>query len=328
MDTHSDRIKKLAHMIKHGGSAARHSALPKKNVFKLGGNSQQRNNEEERKVKEKMKAALRAACGLDSRGCVKKFTKVLVDFMPAETKLEDHPFFAEIPFMACRETTNTSWFRQLAKIEQRIKATLPENEMTTKHKHGANMGVNFGLTVEGGGTDSHKGQRAWSGAVHQRGKAAKHRVELQMQLITCIKGLLEESFGKTAWHRRLLCLTTRLNEETGEDRTIPGLPLSGPWLTNDPAVERIHCDRNAVGATFLLTTSDVEGAELALLSPTSTMAKQRIAPGQILAGTWANHPHCNVNVQGSKTTRTSWTLCLDGRVFCKTHRFQRKVVEK
>jgi hypothetical protein len=93
MDTHSDRIKKLAHTIKHGGSAARHRVLPKKNVFKLGGNSQQRNNKEERKVKEKMKAALRAAHGLDSRGCVKKFTKVLVDFMPAETKLEDHPFF-------------------------------------------------------------------------------------------------------------------------------------------------------------------------------------------------------------------------------------------
>jgi hypothetical protein len=81
-----------------------------------------------------------------------------------------------------------------------------------------------------------------------------------------------------------------------------------------------------VGATFLLTTSDVEGAELVLLSPTSTMAKQRIVPGQILAGAWANHPHCNINVQGSKTTRTSWGGVLQDASVPKKGRGKRKIV--
>jgi hypothetical protein len=328
MDTFSDRSTKLVNTIVCGGTAARHRELKKKkNVCKPRGNHQQQ-NKEDRKVRNEMKATSWMVDGLDSRGHVKKFTKVMANHMPRETKLEtkleDHPFFASIPCMVHRETTNTSWFSQLVKIEELVLATVPNT--TTKHRYGANMGVNFGMSVEPGGRGS---QGVWSGAIHQHAKAAKHQVELQMQLITCFKGLLEELFGDAAWCRRLLKLTTRLNEESEEDRTIPGLPLTGLWLTNTPVEEAVHCDRNVVGATFLLTTSDVEGSQLQMLSSTGTVTKHRIAPGQILAGKWANHPHCNVNnLQGSKTKRTSWTLCLDGRVFCKRFRFQRKVVEE
>ena len=87
----------------------------------------------------------------------------------------------------------------------------------------------------------------------------------------------------------MLHLTTKLNEESGETQTLPSLPLTGLWLTQNPKQEGVHCDRNVVGAAFLLTTSDVKGAVLVLSSPSNKMVRHQLCPGEVLGGSWANH---------------------------------------
>jgi hypothetical protein len=80
---------------------------------------------------------------------------------------------------------------------------------------------------------------------------------------------------------RLLLLTTKLNHDMKDQRTLTGLPLTGIWLTQKPNEGNVHCDRNVVGATFLLTTSDVTGSTLCLSTPTGKLAKYDLKPGAI-----------------------------------------------
>jgi hypothetical protein len=69
------------------------------------------------------------------------------------------------------------------------------------------------------------------------------------------------------------------------------------WFKVVPKQEAVHCDRNVVGATFVLSTYKGDGAVL-VLSTTSqkNVAKIQINPPMILAGKWANYAHCNKNV--------------------------------
>ena len=107
--------------------------------------------------------------------------------------------------------------------------------------------------------------------------------------------------------------------ESGDERTISGLPLTGLWFNIVPKQEAIHCDRNVVGATFVLSTYEGDGASL-VLSTTSldNVGKFQINPPTILAGRWANYAHCNTNV-ATGSTRKSWTLYLDKRAFSKRY---------
>ena len=184
------------------------------------------------------------------------------------------------------------------------------------HRYGANEGYNLGLSVAPGFPHGDKA-KGISGSV-QWAELTKSRPDLRRSLITCLTHILHDAYGDQAWFQRLLHLTTKLNSDTGETRTIPSLPISGLWLTQNPKPEGVHCDRNVVGATFLLTTSSAKGAVLVLHSPTGKLIKHKLMPGQILAGSWANHAHCNSKVDCSEF-RTSWTLYLDLRVFCSRY---------
>ncbi len=129
--------------------------------------------------------------------------------------------------------------------------------------------------------------------------------------------ILEEAFGSCLWYKRLLHLTAKINSESGYERTLPGLPLTGMWFNVVPKQEAVHCDRNVVGATFVLSTYQGNRAVL-VLSTTSpkTVAKIQINPPMILAGKWANYAHCNTNVSiEAESKRKSWTLYLDKRAF-------------
>jgi hypothetical protein len=113
-------------------------------------------------------------------------------------------------------------------------------------------------------------------------------------------------------------LCERLNEESGEPRTVPGLPFSALWLTMNPKEDNVHCDENVCGCTILFTTQSFKGSELVVMNGNKRILTRQLKRGQILYGNWANHAHCNHKVDAAEF-RTSWTLYLDYRVFSKKY---------
>jgi hypothetical protein len=235
--------------------------------------------------------------GLTSNhGLLKNSTKVLFGDTRHLQSFDSHPFFHKIPYACIRETLRNQAFAELRCLEKEIIELLQlSKENYTAHKYGANEGENCGMSFSGGGTLSNKvsgisGTVQWSGFI-------KRQPELRKRLYNLFEIILEEAFGPCLWYKRLLRLTAKINSESGYERTLPGLPLTGIWFNVVPKQEAVHCDRHVVGATFVLSTYEGDGAVL-VLSTTSpkNVAKIQINPPMILAGKWANYAHCNTNV--------------------------------
>ena len=89
------------------------------------------------------------------------------------------------------------------------------------------------------------------------------------------------------------------------------------WFNVVPKQEAVHCDRNVVGATFVLSTYEGDGAVL-VLSTTSqkNVAKIQINPPMIVAGKCVNYGYCNTNVSNAtESKRKTSKLYLDKRAF-------------
>jgi hypothetical protein len=58
--------------------------------------------------------------------------------------------------------------------------------------------------------------------------------------------------GKDRWYQRLVYLAERLNRESGEDRTLPRLPITAVWLIARPENDSVHVkdDRKGRHETF------------------------------------------------------------------------------
>ena len=259
----------------------------------------------------------RAENGLTREGYVKRYTPVLFPCLPMGVAFSIHPFFDGIPHVILRE--NHNHLDELRKIEEEIANLIKEETgVLESHKYGANIGVNLGLSVVDGGSHADK-SKGVSGSIHFA-NFVKSRPDLRRRLYCLFQTILSESFGQEAWYKRLLHLTTKLNFDSGEIRTIPGLPISAFWLTQQPRDEAVHCDRNVVGSTFLLTTKSVQGAAVCMCSPSGKFSTHQLQLGQILAGQWANFAHCNLKVTNKDCeTRTSWTIYLDRRVFSERY---------
>jgi hypothetical protein len=120
----------------------------------------------------------------------------------------------------------------------------------------------------------------------------------------------------------MLFLCAKLNEETNKERTIKGMPISGVWLTCPPQHKNVHCDKNVVGSTFLFTTKDVAWGKLMMAFPTRKVGAYQVNTQEVIAGKWGEFPHCNaVNSNNVRECPTSWTVCLDYRLFGKTWNF-------
>jgi hypothetical protein len=273
---------------------------------------------ERRRLSQRDTAFAYVAAGMNRYGYIKQSTRVCHDGL-LPSAFHNHPFFHGIPHLSLKGTVQPVLLEQLRSIEREMR----DMHRIQKYRYGANEGVNVGISVLTGGhfSDANKGIL---GSLHSA-DVVKDRPDLRKRIVDLFTEILEEFYGDQAWYKRLLCLTTQLNEETGECRTIPGLPLSGLWLTEKPNKERVHCDTNVVGATFLVTTSDVKGPTLCLSTPTRKLAKHDMKPGIILAGSWANYAHWNSKVdEGDEhpgNSRTSWTLYLDERVFCTKYKY-------
>jgi hypothetical protein len=204
----------------------------------------------------------------------------------------------------------------LRRLEQEILEKLPEDsKQYMPHKFGANRGVNCGMTLSGGGSLSNK--TSGVSRTVQWSRFIKNRPDLRRQLCQCFQTILFEAFCDLLWYKRLICLTTKINSDSGFDQTIPGLPLTGLWFNIQPKQEAVHCDCNVVGCTFGLGTYEGEGAVLVLSTTAKTYLNNiQINPPTILAGQWANHAHCNTNVSVANQSKSkSWTLYLDKRAF-------------
>ena len=255
--------------------------------------------------------------GMNSHGFVRKHTPVIFQDLPKGHHFEQHPFFHKIPYVVMRTNVPQYWLNDLREIEKEVHDISQTTAIKpAEHRYGANEGYNLGLSVTPGYPHGDK-EKGISGSV-QWADFVKARPKLRLRLVHCLTQLLHSIYGREAWFKRLLHLTTKLNADSGETRTIPSLPLSGLWLTQNPRPEGVHCDENVVGATFLLTTSNAKGITLLLSSPTGKLVKHELKPGQILAGSWANHAHCN-SKDNEAEFRTSWTLYLDKRVFCNRY---------
>jgi hypothetical protein len=216
----------------------------------------------------------------------------------------------------CPKTNDYQPFVALRRLEQEILEKLPEDsKQYTSHKFGANRGVNCGMTFSGGGSLSNK-KSGFSGTVQGSG-FIKNKPDLRRRSCQCFQTILFEAFGDLLWYKRLICLTAKINLDRGFDRTIPGLPLTGLWFNIQQTQEVVHCDRNVVGSTFVLSMYEGEGAVLVLSTTRKTYLNNiQINPPTILAGQWANHAHCNTNVfVANQSKRKSWTLYLDKRAF-------------
>lgn len=260
----------------------------------------------------------RAAHGLTAGGLVKKCTPVLLSDTPKGVAFCQHPFFHAIPHVTL-QAVGHEHLDELRALEEKILAVIAEDETVLElHRYGANKGVNLGLSVVGGGHYADK-EKGVSGSIHFA-KIVKSRPDLRFRVYNVFRKLLVGSFGKAAWYKRQLLLTQRLNFDSGETRTLPDMPVSAIWLTQQPQAEAVHCDRNVVGSTFLLTSKSGQGAAVCLCSPSGKYITHQLKPGEVMAGQWANYAHCNVNVsKKDRNTRTSWTIYLDGRVFSKRY---------
>ena len=124
-------------------------------------------------------------------------------------------------------------------------------------------------------------------------------------------------YGHCTWYRRMCLITEKLNYDSNEERAIPGIPVSGIWLNTNPKTEKVHCDANVVGPTFLLTTKASEGGNLIMCTSSRKLMKVKLKPNMIVAGKWAQYAHCNTKVNSKG--RTSWTIYLDWRVFSSNY---------
>jgi hypothetical protein len=256
------------------------------------------------------------ADGMTSAGYIRRDTRIFIEALPKDPLFHNHPMFHDVPYLVTRRMVQLSWLDELRSIEEEIRSSY----RSTKHKYGANMGYNLGISIVSGGSYAAKSKNV-SGSIHTA-SLVKQYPDLGKRIVDCFKKILHANYGNQGWYKRLLLITTQLNQQSKERRTIPGLPLSGLWLTEQPNGESVHCDRNVVGATFLLTTSDAKGSTLWLSSPTQKLAKYDLKPGFIVSGSWASHAHCNVKVdERPGNSRTSWTLYLDGRVFSRKFMF-------
>jgi hypothetical protein len=269
---------------------------------------------EKEKDQKRLRRLFFLANGLTMRGFVLKSSKLLLDGLAPEN-FRSHNIWHNIPYAVLR-SVDESLLDRLRLIETKIASVLKNGDIAD-HKYGANVGYNLGYSIVSGGTHAGKSKNV-SGSIHWC-KTMKARPELRAELGSVFAEILENAFGSDPWYRRLKQIAENVRrEENG--RFLDGMPLSAWWWTRFPKKENVHCDRNVVGATFLLTTATVHGATFVGMNPNGKTMRHRLKAGTIMGGTWAQHAHCNSpSSEIVLAQRTTWTLYLDKRVFSKKY---------
>jgi hypothetical protein len=197
---------------------------------------------------------------------------------------------------------------RLQDIEQRVVEVLPESE---RHKFAGNKGHSVGLTAVSGGTHARGGK---SGSIHLNPHLKRYS-DLQEEVVTLVRRIILDSYGHLPWFVEL----TRRLEDIPDHAFLPGarqLPASHIWLTNKPKMCHVHCDSNALGATFIFASTTVDGGELVIDRPVQggfQVHTHHLTAGKILGGSWGQYAHCNLPLQDFSRPRRSWVVYLDYR---------------
>jgi len=246
--------------------------------------------------------------GVALSGRLKRDTPVFFRKIKAGPEFRTHPIFPKVP-NACIRLVPKGPFKKLRDLlEKEIEP------LATERPHlDANTGIQLGMSVTRGGR---------KGNTIQWGNFMKNKPELRRRLCQAVKEVLESTFGQCFWYRRLLDVTKKLAKDSGEQRTLPGLPCTGIWYTMSTRENGIHCDGGSVGASFLMSTRKVEGGHINLQLPGGNFAKRKIEPEECLGGRWSENAHCNTEVDpNTAANRRTIVLYLNRAAFSKAYKY-------
>ena len=105
-----------------------------------------------------------------------------------------------------------------------------------------------------------------------------------------------------------------------------GLPFTGAWRnsrgkTTELGYESNHCDKNAVGATVIVSLYDVPGGKLNIQRPNGNWSSHKLEPGVALAGRWGEFSHFTSEVDDATfLRRVTYVFYLDRYSFQTTFR--------
>jgi hypothetical protein len=245
---------------------------------------------------------------LRRKGQLNKRTKVFLPRIASGPDFCVHPIFLRIPNVTLRPIQ-----QNLFKILRRLLRSEIEPLVNVQSHLNANEGIQLGMSVVSGGKKRNTIQ--W-------GMFMKTRPELRLRLCNVLGQILHTTFGKCRWYQRLVRVTNELARNTGEQRTLPGLPCSGIWYTLSTKNNGIHCDSNVVGSSFIMSMEKVNGGHLNLQLPSGNFSKERIEPEYCLAGRWSENAHCNTDVdENTRRRRRSIILYLDRAVFSAAYKY-------
>jgi hypothetical protein len=108
-----------------------------------------------------------------------------------------------------------------------------------------------------------------------------------------------------------------------DERLIPGrrVPISHIWMTSEPEAWHVHTDTNTIPPAFVFCVRTCNGGDLVVTTPEGKAVVIETTAGRVIAGKWAQLPHCNTKVLSGE--RHSYVCYLDHRVIstsweCKT----------
>ena len=272
--------------------------------------------ESKQRLAQKLRA-FRKANGLVAHGMVAPLTSVFLRIVTLATPLQDSAWFSQVP-NHCIRPFSLEKVKSLRCLEEKILAL--ELGGAKDHKYGANGGFNLGISIVSGGRHAKHGK---SGSLHWA-KALKAHPKLRKEMICLLRSILDEAYGDARWYINTKALCAKLNQDSREKRTLPGIPATGIWLSTEPKAEKVHCDENVAGPTFILSTYPaVPGmATLCKMSTQGELTQTTVLPGMVVAGKWASSAHCNLKLdKAAATGRTSWTIYLEKRAFGKNYKF-------
>ena len=188
------------------------------------------------------------------------------------------------------------------------------NKIRQKQGHlNANTGVQLGISVVPGGY--------YRNSLHC-GAFLKNKPDLRTKTWALLAEIVRSVFGDYPWYKRMVKLTEKLNNDSGEQRTIPGMPFSGIWFTQSTINYGIHRDVNTVGLSVLISTRCVSGGHICLQHPSGDIIEHFLNPCEIIAGRWSEFYHCNRNVDcKTKHRRRAIIFYLDRACFDKSYTY-------
>jgi hypothetical protein len=164
---------------------------------------------------------------------------------------------------------------------------LPENKIllspSAYKASKAPGGVLFGYTCVSGG---------WSSSFHAN-QNLMYDIELQKDVVEVCCAILRRACGGHAWYKDLKGHYNKYENKHLKEYLLEDSPCTGIWWSCDGREHNNHVDRNAYGATFLISPQDYNGAALSVLHKMMPDIHCKHIPklGQVVAGCWSRGLH-------------------------------------